>query len=93
VDGVDVLVVSPGQTQTEGLDNAAGIDFSKLGGPKMASSRVAQTALRNLGRRAHVIPGVTNNIADLVGKYLLPRRLSVRMYASIIERALTGKAS
>jgi NAD(P)-dependent dehydrogenase (short-subunit alcohol dehydrogenase family) len=39
-DGVDVLVVSPRQTQTEGLDNAVGIDFSKLGGPRMAPPRV-----------------------------------------------------
>jgi short-subunit dehydrogenase len=89
-DGVDVLVISPGQTQTEGLDNAVGIDFSKLAGPKMAPSRVAQIALNNLGKRAHVIPGAANNIADLAGKYLLPRRLSVRLYASIIGRALTG---
>ncbi|MET0491555.1 MAG: SDR family NAD(P)-dependent oxidoreductase [Actinoplanes sp.] len=89
-DGVDVLVVSPGQTQTEGLDNAAGLDFGRMPGAKMAPSRVARTALNNLGRRAHVIPGAANNLADLVGKYLLPRRLSVRMYASIVGRALTG---
>jgi hypothetical protein len=30
---VDALVVSPGQTQTEGLEHAVGIDFDKLGGP------------------------------------------------------------
>ncbi|MCP2167637.1 SDR family NAD(P)-dependent oxidoreductase [Goodfellowiella coeruleoviolacea] len=89
-DGVDVLVVSPGQTQTEGLDKAAGIDFSKIPGTKMASSRVARTALTSLGRRAHVIPGAANTIADLMAKYLLPRRLFVRMYASFIGRALTG---
>jgi short-subunit dehydrogenase len=91
-DGVDVLVVSPGQTQTEGLDNAAGIDFGRLAGSKMDPARVAQTALDNLGKRAHVIPGAVNRAADLVGKYLLPRRWSVRLYASIIERALTGDA-
>lgn len=54
---LDVLVVSPGQTRTEGLAEAAGIDFGKIPGTKMASSRVARTALRSLGRRAHVIPG------------------------------------
>ncbi|WP_439381405.1 SDR family NAD(P)-dependent oxidoreductase [Amycolatopsis lexingtonensis] len=91
-DGVDVLVVSPGQTQTEGLDNAAGIDFGRLAGAKMDPARVARTALENLGKRAHVIPGAVNRAADLMGKYLLPRRWSVRLYASIIGRALTGDA-
>jgi len=66
-DGVDVLVVSPGPTQTEGLDNAVGIDFHKLEGPIMAPSRVACTALNNLGKRAHVIPGATNNSMALMG--------------------------
>ncbi|GHE83773.1 short-chain dehydrogenase [Amycolatopsis deserti] len=88
--GVDVLVVSPGPTQTEGLDNAIGIDFRKLGGRKMDPARVASTALANLGRRAHVIPGLSNNLADLAGKYLLPRSASVRLYGRIIKQALTG---
>lgn len=91
-DDVDVLVVSPGPTQTEGLDNAVGIDFSRLAGAKMDPARVARTALRNLGRRAHVIPGLSNTLADLAGRYLLPRSASVRMYGRIIGRALTGTA-
>ena len=90
-DGVDVLVVSPGPTRTEGLEHAVGIDFSKVAGPKMAPARVARTALDALGKRAHVIPGAANVMADLVGKFLLPRRLSVRTYAAIIGRALTGE--
>jgi hypothetical protein len=91
-DGVDVLVVSPGPTQTEGLDNAVGIDFNKLGGTRMSPDQVVRTALRNLGRRAHVIPGFGNNLADLAGKYLLPRSTSVRMYGRIIKRALAVDA-
>ncbi|WP_166850377.1 SDR family oxidoreductase [Isoptericola sp. BMS4] len=89
-DGVDVLVVSPGPTRTEGLDNAVGIDFSKLGGATMDPAQVARTALDNLGRRVHVIPGLRNKLADVAGKYLLPRSSSVWMYGRIIERALTG---
>ncbi|MBE1496060.1 hypothetical protein H4696_003160 [Amycolatopsis lexingtonensis] len=54
------------------------------------SAEVARTALENLGKRAHVIPGAANRAADLMGKYLLPRRWSVRLYASIVGRALTG---
>lgn len=88
--GVDVLVVSPGLTQTEGVSSSPGIDFDKLaGGAKMSPTRVVRTALAKLGSRAHVIPGAINNAADLVGKYLLPRRLTVRIYGWMIGRALT----
>ncbi|WP_119698784.1 SDR family NAD(P)-dependent oxidoreductase [Microbacterium halotolerans] len=91
-DGVDVLVVSPGPTQTEGLDNAVGIDFSTMGGAKMDPAQVARTALDSLGKRAHVIPGFSNNLADMAAKYLLPRSTSVRMYGRIIKQALTDDA-
>jgi uncharacterized protein len=91
-DGVDVLVVSPGMTQTEGTDKGDGIDFHKLGGPMMDVSRVVRTALNNLGKRAHVIPGATNNSMDLIGKYLMPRWLSVRIYGWLIHRALDDRA-
>lgn len=89
-EGVDVLVVAPGQTQTEGLDNGHGIDFAKLGGSKMPPTRVVSTALDKLGTRAHVIPGAVNNAGDLVGRYLVPRWLLVRIYGALIRRTLTG---
>ncbi|MFI9486149.1 SDR family NAD(P)-dependent oxidoreductase [Promicromonospora sp. NPDC052451] len=91
-DGVDVLVLSPGQTRTEGLDNTPGIDFDRLVGRKMDPSRVVRAALDGLGRRAHVVPGVVNNVADLMSRYLMPRRLSVRMYGRLIGGALVGDA-
>lgn len=91
-DGVDVLVLSPGQTQTEGLDNTAGIDFGKLPGRKMAPSRVVEAALDGLGKRVHVIPGAINNSADIMGRYLMPRRLWVRLYGGLIGGALTDGA-
>lgn len=87
---VDVLVVSPGQTRTEGLENASGIDFSRMGGPTMDPSQVARTALKNLGERAHVVPGFANRLADAAGRHLLPRSVSSTMYGRIIERALTS---
>ncbi|MDA0567283.1 SDR family NAD(P)-dependent oxidoreductase [Streptomonospora sp. S1-112] len=90
-DGVDVLVVSPGQTQTEGLDSAPGIDFSRLSGAKMPPARVADAALAGLGRRAHVVPGAMNVLTDVLTKYVLPRRLSARMYAAILRPALTAE--
>lgn len=91
-EGVDVLVVSPGQTQTEGLDNGSGIDFAKLSGSKMAPSQVVATALNKLGTRAQVIPGALNSAGDLVSRYFIPRWLAVRMYGAFIRRALAGDA-
>ncbi|WP_422743404.1 SDR family NAD(P)-dependent oxidoreductase [Mycobacterium sp. WMMD1722] len=89
-DGVDVLVVSPGPTRTPGHDNA-GIDVR--GVPLMAPEQVVRAALRSLGIRAHVIPGATNAAMDLVGKFLMPRWLSVRFYGSLFGRALTRDAA
>lgn len=87
-DGVDVLVLSPGATQTEGMTDTAGIDFDKLGGPVMDVSRVVTAALKNLGKRSHVIPGAANNFTDLIVRYLMPRRLSIKLYGRLIHRAL-----
>jgi short-subunit dehydrogenase len=91
-DGVDVLVVSPGTTETEILDKVTGIDLRKVGGPVMAPARVVRAALNNLGKRAHVIPGATYNSMDLMGKYLIPRWLSVRFYGWLFGRGLDAGA-
>ncbi|KHO25661.1 SDR family NAD(P)-dependent oxidoreductase [Mycolicibacterium setense] len=88
-DGVDVLVVSPGPTQTQGHQKA-GIDMR--GVSVMAPSQVARTSLNSLGKRAHVIPGATNNFMDLMGKYLMPRWFSVRFYGWLFHRALSHGA-
>ncbi len=90
--GVDVLVVSPGMTKTEGAQRSNGLDFQKISSPRMAPSQVVQAALRNLGKRARVIPGVTNNAADLLIKHVLPRSLSVTMFGRLFGRALVDTA-
>jgi hypothetical protein len=53
-----------------------------------APERVARTALKNLGRRGHVVVGAPNKIMDLMGKFLMPRPVSNRMYGWLIFRAL-----
>ncbi len=55
----------------------------------MEPAQVVRTALNALGSRAHVIPGFINVAADLMGKYLLPRWLTTRLYGWMISRALT----
>lgn len=87
--GVDLLVVSPGPTKTEGAENAEGIDFSKLPLPMMAPAKVARTGLKNLGKRGHVVVGAPNKIMDFMGKYLTPRTISKRMYGRLLYGALS----
>ena len=83
--GVDVLVVSPGPTQTDGHAQAG---INMRGVSVMEPSRVAHSALRNLGRRAHVIPGASNKFADLLGRHFMPRWLSTRLYGWLFGRAI-----
>jgi short-subunit dehydrogenase len=86
--GVDLLVVSPGPTKTEGAANAEGIDFSKLPVPMMAPAKVARAGLKKIGRRGHVIVGAPNKAMDFMGKHLMPRPLYKRMYGRLLYGAL-----
>jgi hypothetical protein len=86
--GIDLLVVTPGPTKTPAVARADGIDFGKLPVPMSAPEKVARTALKNLGRRGHVVVGAPNKIMDLMGKFLMPRPVSNRMYGWLIFRAL-----
>jgi len=86
--GVDVLVLSPGPTKTEGVHNAVGIDFTQLPLPMMEPSRVVRKALKGLGHRSLVIPGGTNKFMDVAGKYLAPRPVLTKMYGLLLHRAL-----
>lgn len=66
-DGVDVLVVSPGMTDTEITQRSVGVDFQKMSGPMMAPSHTIRHSdviapmlaafgegARNYSRRPHV---------------------------------------
>ncbi|MGO9355610.1 MAG: SDR family NAD(P)-dependent oxidoreductase [Mycobacterium sp.] len=86
--GVDLLVVSPGPTKTEGADNAEGIDFSKLPMPMMAPAKIARTGLKSIGRRGHVIVGAPNKVMDFMGKHFMPRPLYNEMYGRLLYGAL-----
>ncbi|HZX01451.1 SDR family NAD(P)-dependent oxidoreductase [Kribbella sp.] len=86
--GVDLLVVTPGPTATPAVANADGIDFRRLPVPMSAPEKVARVALRNLGRRGHVVVGTPNKFMDLMGKFLMPRPVSTKVYGWLIFRAL-----
>lgn len=86
--GVDLTVLSPGPTNTEGVQSAEGIDFTKLPLPMMKPEAVVTKALNGLGRRSLVIPGRINKITDVVAKYFSPRPVLTRMYGFLLSRAL-----
>jgi short-subunit dehydrogenase len=83
--GVDVLVLSPGSTDTN-APIAQGIDRSALVG-LMQPAEVAERALARLGRQPVFIPGLINRL--LVGLFtVLPRKLAVRLAGYGIRKAL-----
>jgi hypothetical protein len=86
--GVDLTVLSPGPTNTEGVQTAEGIDFGKLPLPMMTPEAVVRTALNGLGRRSLVIPGRVNRIIDAMAKYLSPRPVLTRMFGFLLSRSL-----
>ena len=91
--GIDVLVLAPGPTKTEGFVGAEGIDFSKLPLPAMTPTSVVRAALNGLGRKAIVIPGVMNRISDALGKYVLPRTTSAWVFGKLLAKALKAPPS
>jgi short-subunit dehydrogenase len=77
--GVDVLVVNPGATKTEG---AAHIDQSKMPIKPMSAEAVAASALRSLGKTDEVIPGWRNSLAFGVALRILPQAISTAIVGS-----------
>jgi short-subunit dehydrogenase len=89
--GLDVLVLAPGSTDTELLENL-GMDAKQM--RAMSARKVAELGLRHLGNGPNYIPGAMNRVFTSV-LHLLPRRLALRMAGegmrSAIEKALPRK--
>jgi len=89
--GIDVTVVAPGATDTEGLRNARNIDFSAMPGAKMSPADVALLALDALGRRRFVIAGLGNRVTALL-LALLPTWLVVSLLGRTMRRMVKQEA-
>lgn len=83
---VDVLVLSPGLTNTE-MPAQMPINFKKM--PMLTSSPtlVVRTALRALGKKATVVPGITNKIYAWENRFI-PRSLPVKLFGFLMQNAL-----
>lgn len=91
--GVDVLTLAPGPTDTEGLHEAEGVDFTALPMPLMRTTAVVRIALKKLGRRSLVIPGVMNRFSDFLGKYVLPRSWMTALFGQLMSKASVSPAA
>jgi hypothetical protein len=87
VDGVDVLTLAPGGTDTEGPMNT-GVDPAKVPGKLMAVGPVVRAALAGLGRRTLVIPGAGNRAAAWATR-LVPRTVAARAAGRIMKRVMS----
>ena len=83
--GIDVLVCSPGPTDTAML-RAAGVDPSKMPGV-MTARQVASQALARLGRGPHFQHGWLNRLLVRLLTWI-PRRAAIRMVGYGIKRNL-----
>ncbi|MEE2830091.1 MAG: SDR family NAD(P)-dependent oxidoreductase, partial [Myxococcota bacterium] len=75
--GVDVQVLAPGMTRTEGL--LASMDMDRSLVQPMEVEDVVRLSLDQLGRNAVVTPGWLNKASTLASRFLLPRTLRHRL--------------
>ncbi len=81
--GVDVLALSPGFTNTEMLE---GVDFYHTSIKPMHVKPVVASALRALGHTSSVIPGGMNRFLNFLGKYLFTRSVNTAIFGKIMEK-------
>ena len=84
--GVDVLVVSPGLTETA-MPAAMPIDFSKMPITKHRPEKVARAAMSALGRRATKVPGLLNWVYAFENRFI-PRLWPTRLFGYLLKRAM-----
>jgi short-subunit dehydrogenase len=85
-DGVDVLVLAPGLTETPGMAGTGPDRASLAGRMTMAVAPVVRGARVELGRRPLSIPGLSNRLSTALLTRLLPRRLSL----ALLGRSMRG---
>ena len=84
--GVDVLVLSPGLTDTP-FSQSMDIDFSKIPMFAQRPETVAKTALSALGHKPTVVSGLLNKIYAWENRFI-PRSWPVKLFGFLINRAI-----
>lgn len=84
--GVDVLVLSPGLTDTE-MPAQMPVDFAKMPITRSAPRAVVQVALASLGNKATVVPGFVNKVYAWENRFI-PRAWPVKMFGFLLRNAI-----
>jgi short-subunit dehydrogenase len=88
--GVDVLVVAPGATETPGA-HLHEVDYSKLPLSWMSAEEVVDAALKQIGKKVFVIPGVRNHLTACLSGGLWSRGFVQRIMKRLARHALASK--
>ena len=93
--GVDVTVLCPGGIDTRpkvGVKEIKGLDSNWLRKDEvkgvMGVTPVAAAALKALGRKPTVVPGLKNDAMIFMVKRILPRKTNTGMFANIIKKGV-----
>ncbi len=86
--GIDILVLSPGLTDTP-LATNSGIAWEKLYIPYMDADTTALIGLKALGKKSTVIPGRINWLIMFVRKYIFNRAINITVFGHFLERAIS----
>ncbi len=84
--GVDVLVLHPGPTKTEMVEQMKGADFSRVPTAWMTPEAVVYKALKGLGRKTIVVPGFPNKMMRFVTTRLTTRRGLTRIWGALMGK-------
>lgn len=86
--GVDVEVLMPGGTRTEGAGRMMKDAPGYMNMMMMDAGPVVTASLNKLGRKTTVIPGFVNGMMTLMVSRLMPRSAAVRMWAFMMKGML-----
>ncbi len=86
--GIDVLVLSPGLTDTP-LATNSNIDWGQLPLSYMDADTTALRGIQALGKKASIIPGGTNALIVFIRKYLFTRAINIWLVGKLLERAVS----
>lgn len=84
--GVDVLVVSPGLTETAMSANMP-VNFGKMPITKHQPDKVARIGLWALGRKASIVPGLMNKIYAFENRFI-PRLWPTMLFGFLLRNAM-----
>lgn len=84
--GVDVLVVSPGLTDTKMPENMP-VNFNRMPLTRHKPEKVVRTALRKLGHQASVVPGLVNKIYAFENRFI-PRLWPTHLFGFLLRMNL-----